>query len=430
MQASPSQVWVVGFRRDGSMRNVKYGMRRVFIAGALIMSVVAGCADDVEDERVVQVDYRHDEFASHYWRFFPSSIEVHAGETIVFRQQWTGEPHTVTMGTLVEKAIDEQAAFEEKYKDFDPATADPETFAKVEAEYDALGQGVPIVNPYGDPTRAIDSNQNALQPCFLDSGAPPPEPETPCRASDQEQPAFDGTQTFYSSGFIPFEGDEGNRFTVRLAEDIEPGTYRYICVLHMPDMQGAIVVTPEDEDLPSATERNRATQREIERLARPLREAYQSMLDDGVNYRGMKLSLPLGGYHAGDNFTVAIDEFVPRTIRTRIGDPVKWTLIGAHTVSFDVPEYLPIFTVGSDGLVKRNLAVDRSAQSPDPPPADFSAGQVNVDGGTWDGEGFLSSGLIAGEPFATYTLRFSKAGSYEYACVVHPPMVGRVVVES
>jgi plastocyanin len=51
-----------------------------------------------------------------------------------------------------------------------------------------------------------------------------------------------------------------------------------------------------------------------------------------------------------------------------------------------------------------------------------------IDGGTYDGTGFWSSGLFGAEPYAEYTLRISKPGTYPYACLIHPSMIGQVVV--
>jgi plastocyanin len=48
-----------------------------------------------------------------------------------------------------------------------------------------------------------------------------------------------------------------------------------------------------------------------------------------------------------------------------------------------------------------------------------------VDAGRWDGSGFLSSGV---QPGGTYTVTFTRPGTYPYACLIHPRMVGEVVV--
>ena len=55
-----------------------------------------------------------------------------------------------------------------------------------------------------------------------------------------------------------------------------------------------------------------------------------------------------------------------------------------------------------------------------------------LDGGTWNGTGFHSSGLSpdSGDTqVVAYSLTFSKAGTYQYACLIHPKMVGTVVVK-
>jgi hypothetical protein len=86
--------------------------------------------------------------------------------------------------------------------------------------------------------------------------------------------------------------------------------------------------------------------------------------------------------------------------------------------------------VRKDGTVARNPVVDRPAGgSPKIPSPDFTKPTYDIDGGTWDGSGFISSGLLASEPYSRYTLRVSKAGTYKFACLVHPRMVGRLVVE-
>jgi hypothetical protein len=55
-----------------------------------------------------------------------------------------------------------------------------------------------------------------------------------------------------------------------------------------------------------------------------------------------------------------------------------------------------------------------------------------VDGGTWDGAGFRSSGFpicLGGDcPPARFSLTFTKPGTYRYACLLHPAMIGTVVV--
>jgi len=84
-----------------------------------------------------------------------------------------------------------------------------------------------------------------------------------------------------------------------------------------------------------------------------------------------------------------------------VGDTVTWSIGSGepHTVSFGPPPGTP----GSE----QNLA-----------PA----------GGTvYDGTGWVSSGLVF--QGKTYSLTFTKPGTYQYACAIHPSMHGTVVVQ-
>lgn len=397
-----------------SMRRSIVGLL-VTILGASACGVGSG-----PEERIVRVDLTHDEFASHYWRYFPGTVEARPGDEVVFRQEWTGEPHTVTFGTIADDAIDAIEAVERKYSDADELEG--EALERVEAEFETAYGELPTFDPYVGAAA-----QNAAQPCYLDRGRPPKDQDEAC--VEREQPQLTGRQSYYSSGFIPPSGAGGNTFRMRLSDDIAPGSYRYYCVIHFPLMQGELEVRPKGAELPSAVELNRRARREIEELASPLRKAFAAAQEAKVEYRGEELRPPLAGYHVAEEYSVAIDEFVPKEISTSVGEPVTWTIVGAHTISFDVPRYMPIYTVRADATVERNPKVDEPAGgSPDVPPVDFTRHKLEVDGGMWDGEGFFSSGLLGSEPFSTYTLRFSKAGRYRYACLVHPTMVGNLEV--
>lgn len=397
-------------------------MRRLAAVAAVAVLLTAGCGADGGPERVVRVDFQHDEFASSYWRFFPRKISALPGDTVLFRQEWTGEPHNVTMGRLVDRALTRLSAVERSYADLGD-DASPEAVAEAEAAMEAALEGLPTLRPT-DPG-ALD----ASLPCYLATGRPPADPGTPCPPSARRQPPFDGTFEFYSSGFIPPQDPSGNTYRVRLDDDIDPGVYRFYCTIHFPWMQGELEVEEPGSVLPSAEHVQARTREEIEILAGPLRKAFEQARSGEARYRRHGLNLPLAGYHSPEEFTVAINEFIPRTITARTNEPITWTMVGAHTISFDVPEYIPIYFVTEDGAVRRNPKVDRAAGgAPDAPAVTFDAGPFRLDGGTWDGEGFFSSGLVASEPYLTYTLRVSKPGRYRYACLVHPKMVGTLVV--
>jgi plastocyanin len=408
----------------------------------LLAVAAAGCATGTSgsgpggETRTVLVDYSHDEFASAYMDYFPQKVTLHAGDTVTFRQTWTGEPHSVTMGTLVD-------ALMEKVKPFivqmEAGKAIPEG---PPADIEELEKPLPPM--VGDEGKA---SQNGAQPCFLDSGQPPADPATPCTDEQQKQPPFNGRQSFYSSGFIPYQGSRGNTYSVTLARDIKPGIYNYYCNYHYEFMSGEIEVAPKSAGIPSQAEVNRAARKEIDSKIRvavanyrkavakklePPPDAKDVLLKPGERYfSGNWAGVPA---FEGEDFRAMINEFVPKTIRAKLGEKVTWALVGGHTISFDVPKYFPIIEVRKDETVVRNPKLDAPAGGSPPLPEapddhEGPAPPLDIDGGAWDGSGFFSSGLIFGEP-GKYSLTFSKPGSYRFACLVHPPMVGTVVVRA
>ncbi len=366
-------------------------MRRLVALAAGLVVLASACGGGGESSgvrRLVQVDYRNDEFGSHFWRFFPRSIDAHPGDTVDFHQTWTGEPHTVTLGTIVDRAISSGNL-----------------------------EGLPRFDPYRDA-----SARNASEPCYLATGKPPTDPDLAC--AQKPKPAFTGRYAYYSSGFLPPAGARGSDFKMKIAPNVRPGTYRFYCVIHFPVMQGSLVVRPSSQGIASASAIAKRARSEIAAASAPLEAAFKKATS-GVRTAGVELA---AGIEAGKDYSAAVDSFVPLRISTHVGQAVKWTVVGAHTISFGVPASVPVF-IRSGGTLRRNPVVDKAAGgSPDPPAPDFTKGPLEIDGGTYGGDGLYSSGLLGSEPFSTYTLRFAKAGTYRYACLVHPPMVGAVVV--
>ena len=252
--------------------------------------------------------------------------------------------------------------------------------------------------------------QNGAQPCYLESGTPPTDPNTPCE--QQTQPDFNGKQSFYNSGFIPYEGPRGNEFTVPLSDDIEPGTYFYYCNYHGPLMSGKIKVVGKGASIPSQSEVNRQARDEIERLAAPLREQIEKFEEGTLEvppeeapaYRNAGFLKPgtnrfegnLSGLYAEDPSIMAgINEFLPRTMTVGVGRRSGGPISGMHTVSFNVPEYFPVISVEEDGQVVYNPQVIAPAGGvPEHPgPFEFEGPPpeepLMIDGGTWDGGGLL-----------------------------------------
>jgi plastocyanin len=463
-------------------------VRRTLVTTAAVLLVTTSCVSGGANERSVFVDFSHDEFSSFMIANFPSKVTLTPGDTVTFNQVWTGEPHTVTGGTLVDEMIGKTRfwfgffdAFEallgagvelpdpedppdipvseffdvvRKAKDKDLSRDFFESYEEVASNV----KGLPVADDPGDMRFpelveiidkrsnealedeslpwALDDNdegsfvtQNAGQPCFLDKGAPPKSSKRPCNASQQEQPVFDGKASYYNSGVIPYEGPQGNTFKVELSDDIDPGSYFFYCAVHGPDQNTEIVVKPTGSKIPSEEAVNRQARREIASFAKPMLDVFRDARDGEIDMNGEKVEGPFAGLSSEAHGS--INEFVPDTIETEVGDPVTWKVMGSdHSISFDVPEYFPIIRFAENGEVSLNPRIQPpSGGSPDIPEREGEGeGILEVDGGTYDGDGFFSSGLFGGEPYATYTLRFSEPGTYKYACLLHPPMVGTVEV--
>jgi plastocyanin len=297
----------------------------------------------------------------------------------------------------------------------------------VDAQIEPVFEGLPWALGEDDDDGIT---QNAGQPCYLSDGLPPEEPDEPCRDDDQEQPAFDGTHTYYNSGIIPFEGPRGNTYRVPLAEDIAPGRYMFYCAVHGFGQTTEVEVVPAGTDVPSADDVARAAREEIDEAAEPLVDLFRQATSEGaIDVDGERIEGPFAGVDAPFLEHTGINEFVPRERTVKAGEPITWKMMGAdHTISFNVPRYFPIMEFLDDGTVRTNPMLDPPAGGAPEPPEQEGDGPLEIDGGTWDGEGFWSSGLMAAQPFIEYTLRISEPGTYEYACLLHPPMVGTLEV--
>ena len=396
-----------------------WGVAVAGLALAACSSVGAGSVP------TVLVDYSHDEFASQFMSFFPKSVEVHAGDTVTFRQTWTGEPHTVTLGTVIGPVLETTVPLLDEYGELPEHEVPPE----VMEEYGkAMSTLPPMENEAGEIVQGI------MQPCVVATGEIP-QGDGPC--PDRDLQPFTGTETYYNSGVIPFEGSGQNRFDLRLADTIAPGSYPFFCAIHGPLQSGVLEVVPDDEPVPSPRDIAVRARAEIDEEAGPMEDYFLRARDEGV--------LVVGGQRHEGNFagivtrpqagmvTGQVNEFLPKDVTVPVGEPVTWRMFGAHSVAFDVPEYFPIVEFADDGTVTYNDAVNEPAGGAPPLPTEDEPppeGPLVVDGGTWDGSGFYSSGTLWSPEHVEFTLRFSEPGTYPYACLIHPPMVGTVRVTS
>lgn len=390
--------------------------RRLAAGGAalLVISGAAACATNAPaDSLTIEADYEHDEFAGSFYGFFPRKVTVRPGMTLKFHQTWTGAAHTVTMGEDVTKVA---RPFVGELKEF----FDTGVLERERAASEAFSTNLPF---FFDDNGV---NQTAAQPCSVQAGGLVPRDGSAC--ADRTLRPFTGRESYYSSGFIPFEGPRGNTFELPIAKDAKLGTYVYYCNLHGPAMSGEITIT--DGRPSKQSELNRRAKAEADRVARPLLDVYRAE-KEGKSPFGSNLAG--SGDGRTENPHGVVNEFTPRTIKAKVGEKVTWTFIG-HNVSFNVPPYAPIYVVEGDGTVAYNEKLRQPAGGwPGRTPPLASAGRdpprVRVDAGAFDGSGGLRSsgtGWAAGDQ---YSVTFTKRGTYPYACIVHPGMIGEVVVK-
>jgi plastocyanin len=219
---------------------------------------------------------------------------------------------------------------------------------------------------------------------------------------------------------------------MKLADDIKPGNYQYYCNLHGPGMSGAIEVVPTAKTVPSQSAVDRAARTQIDKQAKPLIAALKQAQAGKAVVDGKPFKGNLAGYGTDAIQEAFISEFIPNPIKAKVGEKVTWYVNG-HTVSFDVPRYFPLATVAKDGKVTFNPRAVKAVNSPVGEFPDFNGNgppppPVDVDAGKWDGSGFISSGSPQGA--INWSLTFTKAGKYKYACLIHPRMVGEVDVSA
>lgn len=360
----------------------------------------------------VNVDGDAPTFNAGFLSYFPKELSVHPGDTVDFKLVDSGEPHTVTLGTLADAGLAAAAA-----------ATDP--FAPV-PELDKL----PSLLPEGPG----DANQTAATPCFVDSGEPPENERCP----EAEPPPFTGTQTFYNSGWLGAE----DIFSVALSPDIEPGTYGFFCLLHGQAMSGEINVVEAETAVKSPEEAAQEGQAQLDEIVAKLQPA----VDQAIAATADTALAGTGSPEAQEGLATI---FGPEDLSIPVGGSVTWTVLGPHTVSFNAPEdAVGIRVEAPDGSVHINEKSVVPANSPGqppppepdpnaspPPPPDPNAPPpppTVIDAGAWDGTGFRSSGIILSFPpeLFAYKQTFTTAGTYTYQCLIHPDMEGTVTVGS
>lgn len=405
-------------------------MRRTALVILVVALLAGACGDDKKttekgtattkpatagkEVRVV-LDGKTDAFVGEFPFFFPSSTTVHAGDTVRFDQpNASGVPHTVTLGTMVDQGV-------AKLNQLGP-TASFEA-QETAPEVAALPDIFTHKSPPGPPV----PNQSAAQPCFLATGQPPNSLTGGAPAcSKVAQPAFDGTQTFYNSGAIFNDGDS---FSMKLADSIKPGTYSIICLVHRGAMTGDITVVDKNTPTPTAAEVEAKGKQEFDAVV---------AADTPIAEKARKApaSAAFMGAANPEKFQQAVvAEFGPKEVSVPVNGSVTWTGIAFHTLTFNATDAdVGAVTRDPNGVVAFNpkyapAGFDVPADLADFPfPADSKP--LTLDLGKVDSDAFKSSGVVPSLPPRLVSLKvtFTKAGTYPVRCLVHPDMKGEVKV--
>jgi plastocyanin len=307
-----------------------------------------------------------------YAAYYPKSVRVRPGDTVVFDNKSKQSIHTVTFGVSADR------------KD-QPSLI----------------------------TKDIEENPVVFGPCYT-TESPKPDmvtcpgaPAGPQTGAPPAAPAWGGTG-YWNSGVIVFDipgipsppPAEARRATVKLADSIAPGSYPFLCLLH-PYMDGTLEVVNTDQDRLSPD----AVAKAGDQAAEVDVEAAGKLAEPKGTTEAGKAGVVAG---AGDK-VVSINQFFPAALTVKSGDTVTWkdeSPYEPHTVTFQSP-----------------------FKSPEDP-------GVLKPGGTGNGKayqgGFAHSGAIGPAPFFpsdSFALRFTKTGSYSYLCMFHPGMGGVVTVE-
>jgi plastocyanin len=433
----------------------------------VIAILTTSCATPEADEeapaqgaetRRVQIDATPADFAGAAILYFPDQVTVRPGDTVNFKQVFTGEPHSVTMGTLIDEVIPEA-------RRLGGQEPPPDLLDKFES--------LPVMLPEGPG----DANQVAINPCFVESGPLPAYASQPC--PNKGQPAFNGRQSYYSSGYLPPDED----FNVQLSDDINRGNYSYYCNLHGPLMSGIIKVVGKRERIPSQSQVERQARQQIDRAYAPARKAFEEARSGRAPFAN------LAGYGSQESPLASILEFIPKPTRARVGQKATWVFFGPHTISFNPTSAAsPFIKKAPDGTYHINEATAAPAGGPGQPllgggggpqatgspnasptgspratptgsPTTTPAGSrtatptgsptttptaspgtgvpsglprpTEINGSRFSGSGFRSSGLVLSFPpeeLFSYSLTFTRPGTFNYVCLIHPAMTGSIEV--
>ena len=192
------------------------------------------------------------------------------------------------------------------------------------------------------------------------------------------------------------------------------GTYQLVCQIH-PFMRGQVqVLAVTASDVPSQAQIDAQGEKQLAPLLAEL-EGLKSLRDSGMAIssepgpNGSTIWHVGAGGRGSERFVELLD-FLAKDVTITEGDTVVWTSPTFHQVTFHPGREAPDFvTVKPQEQGPPEVRLNPEVFLPSKPSGEF------------DGTGFFSSGLIGVDTggAASFSMTFSKAGSYDYMCAIH-----------
>jgi plastocyanin len=225
-----------------------------------------------------------------------------------------------------------------------------------------------------------------------------------------------GGQTLSGAGTTLNSGqlNLGGTFSLNIADNVVPGTYRFVCVLHL-GMTGTVSVLPSDQALPKtdAQYQAQAFAQETVDLAQARQIGVQARVAaaHASDLGGTGIEVAAGG---GEQSSAAL-RFFPSFSTIHVGDSVTFVnrdQFATHSVTFGEPTPYIFFPYGDPTIRDPNQ-------------------QVNS--GVLASASLLSYFNAPNPPLAPnmrFTATFAAPGTYQYVCVFHDDMgmVGSLTV--
>jgi plastocyanin len=281
-------------------------------------------------------------------------------------------------------------------------TTGPETFPVATGASDSSGAfevlryyPSQIVIDAGDTLTWTVASGSPHVIALVPSGATSPAP--PKNIQPAGGTSYDGS-TFVSSGLIA----KGQTYSLTFPN---PGSYTVLCLVHQPEMKQQVVVQAATAVRPSSPELTAASQAQS---SIDVTAAQAVLADFPFVPNGVHLAAGLAPqttppsvfsiYRFLDGASLADDVTIP------VGTTLTWTNASnvAHNVTFPVA----------------GQAI----------PSSFNDFGPQIGGAAYDGSALTASGLLV--PGRSYSLTFTRVGTYVYACTLHDDegMLGKITV--